>query len=122
MSQNSTVDPSHLIASNIVLDELRKSIINDLQELHEPLVYASVINLFRVHSITSIPVFDDDQNKFIAIVNVVNIMRFLMLNEVFNKIGSPISNEKGGVLRKNKQSIKLLNRKLIISSLRQSLK
>jgi len=94
------VNSPHLIAPHPVLDALHKlyldSLLQDARksaESLEQLVYArkhhdisNVINLLRIHNITSIPIFDDEQNKFVAIVNMVNIMRFLMLKDIFNKV------------------------------------
>src|SRR6266508_4454663 len=94
------VNSPHLIAPHPVLDALHKlyldSLLQDARksaESLEQLVYArkhhdisTVINLLRIHNITSIPIFDDEQNKFVAIVNMVNIMRFLMLKDIFNKV------------------------------------
>ncbi|CAH1756760.1 408_t:CDS:2 [Entrophospora sp. SA101] len=92
------VDPSHLLNSSKFLESLRKLHIDSfLQEISnkplEPLVYAHsdnkisfVLNLLRIHNIISIPVFDNYQNKFVSIVNVVNINRYLMLKEVFSRM------------------------------------
>src|SRR5688572_6415574 len=95
-----TPDPSHLVELHPVSDALHKLYIDSLlqdarksAESLEQLVYArkyhdisTVIDLFRIHNISSIPIFDEEQNKFVSIVNVVNVMRFLMLKDTFNAL------------------------------------
>ncbi|CAG8756846.1 14997_t:CDS:2 [Cetraspora pellucida] len=94
-TQKPIVDSSRRITSDQTLDFLHKlkidALISETRKPIEPLVYARttdkvslILNLLRIHDIISLPIYDPSKGKFIAIVNVVHIVRFLMLRKVYS--------------------------------------
>ncbi|CAG8450690.1 9871_t:CDS:2 [Ambispora gerdemannii] len=89
------VEPPHLIEFSKVLDELHKLQVSALvpqpdKEQIQALVYArttDTISLalaqFRNHNIISLPIFDTIKGKFVTMINVVDVMRFMMLREFY---------------------------------------
>ncbi|CAG8580104.1 3391_t:CDS:2 [Acaulospora morrowiae] len=107
MSFQPPVDPSRLLEQDPLLEALHEFQLDTLiqesrNEPLEPLVYIRTIDnvnraiqLFKVHNVISLPVFDPAEEKFIAIVNVVHIVKFIMLREVFYKHGVTLSPDVG---------------------------
>ncbi|CAG8688185.1 26384_t:CDS:2, partial [Dentiscutata erythropus] len=93
-TQQPIVDPSRRIAPDLTLEFLQKlkldALISEVRKPVEPLVYARttdkvslILNLLRIHDIISLPIYDPIKGKFIAIINVVHIVKFLMLRKVY---------------------------------------
>ncbi|RIB04808.1 hypothetical protein C2G38_652550 [Gigaspora rosea] len=93
-TQQPVVDPSRRIAPDHTLEPLQKLkldvLISEVRKPIESLVYARttdkvslILNLLRIHDIMSLPIFDPNKGKFIAIINVVHIARFFMLRKAY---------------------------------------
>ncbi|CAG8538406.1 3336_t:CDS:2 [Ambispora leptoticha] len=84
-----------LIESSKVLDELHKFQVSVLvpqpkDKPFQPLVYARTTDTialalaqFRNHNVVSLPIFDTTKGKFVAIINVMDVMRYMLLRNFY---------------------------------------
>ncbi|KAG9303318.1 hypothetical protein G9A89_013644 [Geosiphon pyriformis] len=94
------VPSSHLIRPYQLFDDLRKLQVNTLilesAQPVESLVFARVsdpislaIDQFRIHNVISLPIYDEEQGRFVTIINVLDMVRFLMLKEAYRSLSLP---------------------------------